>query len=294
VTMLQRSPSYYFAPPVTHELAVTLRQLDIPEEWTHEILRRQYVSQFHWLAKTSLEAPDELHAFLVEGIRPLLPEGFDMEKHFTPRYRPWQQRIAIVPDGDFFAALREEKASMVTDTIEEFTETGIRVSSGEELEADIVVTATGLNLLPMGGITFTVDGADVDLPETTVYKSMMLSGVPNFAFAIGYINASWTLKVDLVCEHLCRLLAYMDDRDADMVVPVRGDGEVGRLPLFDLTSGYVLRGIHRFPHAGTRGPWTAEHAYERDVERLRTGPVEGPELRFRTRTAPREPASVAA
>src|SRR5205823_9528542 len=131
-------------------------------------------------------------------------------------------------------------------------------------------------------------GADVELSATTVYKSMMLSGVPNFAFAIGYINASWTLKVDLVCEHLCRLLAHMDERDADMVVPVLDGEEMERLPLFVLTSGYVLRGIQRFPHSGTRGPWTAEHAYERDVERLRDGPVDDPELQFRSRVAPRE------
>jgi cation diffusion facilitator CzcD-associated flavoprotein CzcO len=125
---------------MTHELAVTLRALDIPEEWTHEILRRQYISQYHWLAQTSLEAPDELHTFLIESMRPLLPEGFDIDKHFTPRYRPWQQRIAVVPDGDLFAALREGKASIVTDTIEAFTEHGVKVSSGEEIPADIVVT----------------------------------------------------------------------------------------------------------------------------------------------------------
>ena len=162
------------------------------------------------------------------------------------------------------------------------------------LEADIIVTATGLNLLPMGGISFSVDGEAVDLAAATVYKSMMLSDVPNFAFAIGYTNASWTLKVDLVCEHLCRLLAYMDERDADMVVPVRSGGEIERLPLLDLTSGYVLRGVERFPHAGDRGPWTAAHAYERDVERLRDGPVEGPELHFRTRVSPPATTAVAA
>jgi hypothetical protein len=149
-------------------------------------------------------------------------------------------------------------------------------------------------MLPMGGIGLTVDGADVDLPETTVYKSMMLGGVPNFAFAIGYTNASWTLKVDLVCEHLCRLLAYMEDRDADMVVPVRSDGDGERQPLFDLSSGYVRRGIQRFPHAGARDPWTAAMAYERDVARLRDGAVDGPELRFRTRVSPTESAPVAA
>ena len=198
VTMLQRSPSYFFAPPTTHELAVTLRALDIPEEWTHEILRRQYISQHHWLARTSLEAPGELHTFLMESMRPLLPEGFDVDKHFTPRYRPWQQRIAVVPDGDLFAALREGKASIVTDTIETFTEHGIKVSSGEEIPADIVVTATGFNLSVLGDVAFTVDGEPVDFTERVTWRGIMIDGLPNMAYVFGYFRHSWTLRVDLV------------------------------------------------------------------------------------------------
>ncbi|HWH99656.1 MAG TPA: NAD(P)/FAD-dependent oxidoreductase, partial [Propionibacteriaceae bacterium] len=219
VTMLQRSPSYYFAPPITHELAVQLQQLDIPQEWTHEILRRQYISQFHWLAKTSLETPDELHTFLIEGIRPLLPEGFDIEKHFTPRYRPWQQRIAIVPEGDFFAALREGKASIVTDTIEEFTETGIRVGSGQEIEADIVVTATGFNLSAFGDIPFTVDDEAIDFTQRITWRGIMISGVPNMAYVFGYFRHSWTLRADLVSDLVIRLMENMQLKDATMVVP---------------------------------------------------------------------------
>ena len=207
VTMLQRSPSYFYAPPATHELAVTLRALDIPEEWTHEILRRQYISQHHWLARTSLEAPDELHAFLIESMRPLLPEGFDVDKHFTPRYRPWQQRIAVVPDGDLFAALREGKASIVTDTIETFTEHGIKVSSGEEIPADIVVTATGFNLSVLGDVAFTVDGEPVDFTERVTWRGIMINGLPNMAYVFGYFRHSWTLRVDLVSDLVCRLLA---------------------------------------------------------------------------------------
>ena len=178
--------SYYFAPPTASELAVTLRALDIPAEWTHEILRRQYISQYHWLARTSLEAPDELHTFLIESIRPLLPEGFDVEKHFTPRYRPWQRRIAIVPDGDLFAALREGTASIVTDTIEAFTEHGIKVSSGEEIPAGIVVAATGFNLSVLGDVAFTVDGEpgipDADGERTRAasrHGRALLSGLPD-------------------------------------------------------------------------------------------------------------------
>jgi cation diffusion facilitator CzcD-associated flavoprotein CzcO len=244
--------------------------------------------------KASQRHPRLVRRALMASARRRLPKGYAVGTHFNPTYDPWDQRMCLVPDGDLFEAISSGGAAVVTDRIDRFTPAGIRLASGGVLEADIVVTATGLNMLPMGGITLTVDGTDVDLAGTTIYKSMMLSDVPNFAFAIGYTNASWTLKVDLVCEHLCRLLAAMAARDADMVVPVRQGGEMGRLPLFDLTSGYVQRGIRRFPHAGTRGPWTAEMAYERDVARLRDGPVDDPELHFRTRVSPPESAPVAA
>jgi monooxygenase len=223
-----------------------------------------------------------------------LPKGYDVETHFNPPYDPWDQRMCIVPDGDLFESVASGRASVVTGHIDRFEPEGIRLTSGELIEADIVVTATGLNLQPFGGIAFSVDDAPVDLPETTVYKSMMLSGMPNFAFAVGYTNASWTLKVDLVCEHLCRLLAHMDERGAEVVVPVRGDQAGERRPVFNLSSGYVQRGSHLFPHAGTAGPWTLEMAYEVDVERLRFGPVDGPDLQFRTVTRSPEPATAVA
>ena len=269
VTMLQRSPSYYFAAPTTHELAVTLEPLDLPPEWTHEILRRQYISQYHWLARTSLEAPDELHTFLVEGIRPLLPEGFDIEKHFTPRYRPWQQRIAIVPDGDFFAALREGKASIVTDTIEEFTETGIRVSSGEEIEADIVVTATGFNLSAFGDIPFTVDGEPVDFTKRITWRGIMISGVPNMAYVFGYFRHSWTLRADLVNDVVIRLMENLQLKDATTVVPTLRpeDADMQIRPWSDpenFNAGYVMRSQHLLFKQGDREPWT--HMLEHDEE----------------------------
>jgi monooxygenase len=269
VTMLQRSPTYYFAPPITHELAVQLQQLDIPEEWTHEILRRQYISQYHWLAKTSLETPDELHTFLVEGIRPLLPEGFDIEKHFTPRYRPWQQRIAIVPEGDFFAALREGKASIVTDTIEEFTEAGIRVSSGQEIEADMVVTATGFNLSAFGDIPFTVDGEAVDFTQRITWRGIMISGVPNMAYVFGYFRHSWTLRADLVSDLVIRLMENMQLKDATMVVPTLRpeDADMHIRPWSDpknFNAGYVMRSQHVLFNQGDREPWT--HMLEHDEE----------------------------
>ena len=167
----------------------------------------------------SIEAPDELHAFLIESMRPLLPEGFDVDKHFTPRYRPWQQRIAIVPDGDLFAALREGKASIVTDTIETFTEHGIKVSSGEEIPADIVVSATGFNLSLLGDVAFAVDGEPVDFTGRVTWRGIMISGVPNMAYVFGYFRHSWTLRVDLVSDLVVRLLANMRDKGATMVVP---------------------------------------------------------------------------
>jgi cation diffusion facilitator CzcD-associated flavoprotein CzcO len=270
--MLQRSPSYFYAPPATHELAVTLRALDIPEEWTHEILRRQYISQQNWLARTSLEAPGELHKFLMESVRPLLPEGFDVDKHFTPRYRPWQQRIAVVPGGDLFAALREGKASIVTDTIETFTERGVKVSSGEEIPAGIVVTATGFNLSVLGDVVFTVDGEPVDFTQRVTWRGIMINGLPNMAYVFGYFRHSWTLRVDLVSDLVCRLLAKMQEKHAEMVVPALRpqDTDMQLRPWCDpenFNAGYVMRSQHILFKQGDREPWThlLEHEQEREI-----------------------------
>jgi monooxygenase len=273
VTMLQRSPSYFYAPPATHELAVTLRALDIPEEWTHEILRRQYISQQNWLARTSLEAPGELHEFLMESMRPLLPEGFDVDKHFTPRYRPWQQRIAVVPGGDLFAALREGKASIVTDTIETFTEHGIKVSSGEEIPAGIVVTATGFNLSVLGDVVFTVDSEPVDFTQRVTWRGIMINGLPNMAYVFGYFRHSWTLRVDLVSDLVCRLLAKMQEKHAEMVIPALRpqDTDMQLRPWCDpenFNAGYVMRSQHILFKQGDREPWTHMHEHEQEREIL--------------------------
>jgi cation diffusion facilitator CzcD-associated flavoprotein CzcO len=272
VTMLQRSPSYYIARPPTDELAVTLRALDIPEEWTFEILRRYNMARLHLLAQMSAEAPSELHEFLMESIRPLLPEGFDVDKHLTPRYRPWQQRIAVVPDGDLFAALREGKASIVTDTIETFTSRGIRVSSGDEIDADIVVTATGFNLSVLGDVAFTVDGEPVDFTQHVTWRGIMINGVPNMAYTFGYFRHSWTLRVDLVSDLVSRLLSAMRDKGATMVVPTLRpqDADMRLLPWSDpdnFNPGYVMRSQHILYKQGDREPWThmLEHQEERDI-----------------------------
>ena len=272
VTMLQRSPSYFLAPPLTHELALTLRALDVPEDWTHEILRRAYAAQFNELARMSREAPDELHAFLMESVKPLLPEGFDVEKHFTPRYRPWQQRIAIVPEGDLFAAIRDGKASIVTDEIDAFTETGIRVRSGEELAADVVVSATGFDLSVFGDIAFTVDGEAVDFPSRVTWRGIMISGVPNMAYVFGYFRHSWTLRADLVSDLVVRMLSHMQDTGARVVVPTLRPEDAGMQlrPWSEpenFNAGYVLRSQHALFRQGDREPWThmMEHAPEAEL-----------------------------
>ena len=272
VTMLQRSPTYFFAPPITDELAEQLRALDVPEEWTHEILRRKFMAQTNLLARMSTESPAELHALLIESMRPLLPEGFDVEKHFTPRYRPWQQRIAIVPDGDLFATLREGTASIVTDTIDTFTEHGVKVSSGAEIPADIVVSATGFTMSLLGDVAFAVDGEPVDFTERVTWRGIMISGVPNMAYMFGYFRHSWTLRVDLVCDLVGRLLAHMQEQGATMVVPTRRpqDKDMPLRPWCDpdnFNAGYVMRSQHVLYGQGDREPWThmLEHEQEREI-----------------------------
>jgi cation diffusion facilitator CzcD-associated flavoprotein CzcO len=284
--MLQRSPSYYFAPPANDELAVTLRALDIPEEWTHEILRRQHIAQTDWLARTALESPGVLHAFLIESMRPLLPDGFDLEKHFTPRYRPWQQRIAIVPDGDLFAVLREGTASVVTDTIETFTPRGIRVGSGEEIPADIVVSATGFNLSLFGDVAFAVDGEPVDFTERVTWRGIMISGVPNMAYTFGYFRHSWTLRVDLVSDLVLRLMAAMRDKGATMVVPALRQEEADMPPRpwadpENFNPGYIMRSQHILYKQGDREPWTHQFEYEQEREILPKADLDDGTLLYR-------------
>jgi monooxygenase len=270
VTMLQRSPTFFFARPRTHELAETLRQLDVPDDWTHEILRRAYIAEGDEITRMSFESPDELRAMLMEAMVPLLPEGFDVDKHFSPSYRPWQQRLALVPDGDLFTALREGKASVVTDTIETFTETGIRLSSGEELEADVVVTATGFDLSLFGGVAFTVDGEPVDFTNRVTWRGLMISGVPNMAYVFGYFRHSWTLRADLVSDLVCRMLAHAQEKGASVIVPELRpeDADMQLRPWADLenfNSGYVARSMHLLFKQGDREPWThlLEYAQER-------------------------------
>ncbi len=286
VTMLQRSPSYFLATPLVHELATTLRALDIPEDWTHEIMRRTYAAQFGELARLAHEAPDDLHAFLMESMKPLLPEGFDVEKHLTPSYRPWQQRIGVLPDGDLFTALREGKASIVTDTIDTFTEKGIRVSSGEEVFADVVVTATGFNLSVLGDVAFTVDGEPVDFADRVTWRGLMVSGVPNMAYVFGYFRHSWTLRVDLVGDLVTRVLTRMQELGASSVVPELRpeDVDMGRKPWSDpenFNPGYVMRSQHVMFGQGDREPWTHMHEHAQEAQSLPAADLDDGTLLFR-------------
>jgi monooxygenase len=206
-----------------------------------------------------------------------------VDTHFKPAYNVWDQRLCLVPDGDLFKAISAGRASVATDQIAAFTENGIRLESGAGLAADIVVTATGLRLLPIGGIDLTVDGKPVRLPETMCYKALMLGGVPNCVFTIGYTNASWTLKADLVSEYTCRLLRYMDSHGYDTCVPVNDDSRVTERPLLDFAAGYVLRSIDQFPKAGSRRPWRLGMNYLQDVATLRFGKINDGSMRFSRR-----------
>jgi cation diffusion facilitator CzcD-associated flavoprotein CzcO len=279
ITMLQRSPSYVFSIPAEDAIANTLNKM-LGHDRAYRIVRRKNIMLSRGIYKACMHAPKLMRRLLIANVRRQLPKHFDVDTHFAPRYNPWEQRLCLVPNGDLFKTISARHASVVTDRIERFTEKGILLESNQELVADIIVTATGLNMSPFGKVQLSVDGRHVNLPDTTAFKAMMLSGVPNFAFAAGYTNIAWTLKVDLVCEHFCRLLDYMDSHGHGTVEPVLDDPHMERVPLMDLSSGYVQRGIAKFPRAGTSGPWTVEMAYEKDIQRLRDGPVEDDALKF--------------
>jgi monooxygenase len=287
VTMLQRSPSYIVSVPARDPIANALKHV-LPSRMAYALTRRKNI----WLQKSiyrlSRSRPQLLRRMLRAGIKRRLPAGYAVDTHFNPRYNPWDQRLCAVPDGDLFEAISSGRASVATDRIDTFTENGIRLASGDELPADIIVTATGLNLLALGGIELTVDGDEVALPRTMAYKAMMLSDVPNFAYAFGYTNSSWTLKVDIVCEYLCRLLLYMDEHGYDSCMPHNDDPTVTTLPLLDFGAGYVQRSVHLFPRQGSRHPWSVAMSYAQDVQNLRGGAIEEPALRFSRRLPARE------
>jgi len=284
VTMLQRSPSYIISLPRHDPIAGLLARV-LPARRAYELTRRKNVWLQRNLYRLSRSRPGLVRRLLRRGVERRLPPDFDVDTHFTPTYDPWDQRLCAVPDGDMFAAISEGRASVVTDHISRFTETGILLESGNELPADIVVTATGLDLQALGGIDVDVDGVPVDLADSLVYKSAMLSDVPNLAFVFGYTNSSWTLKVDLVCDYVCRVIAFMDERRYDACVPTNGDPQMQTRPFLDFSAGYVQRALDRFPRQGT-GPWEVLMSYRDDVRRLRDGAVDDGVLRFSRAAVP--------
>jgi cation diffusion facilitator CzcD-associated flavoprotein CzcO len=286
ITMLQRSPTFFFSGRNVNEVADMLRELDIPDEWTHEIVRRKILLEQGQIAKMAEEYPDLVREGILAEIRNLLGDDFDVDTHFNPRYRPWQQRIAFVPDGDLFKGIASGKASVVTDEIATFTETGIELVSGETLEADIIVTATGFDINVLGDIDFTVDGRPLDFADTVTYRGMMFTGLPNLVWIFGYFRASWTLRVDIVADFVCRLLHHMDDLGARIVVPARRDEDEGMalLPWVEpenFNPGYLTRGMHLMPKQGDRQPWRHTQDYWTEKDELPAVDLDDGTLEYR-------------
>jgi monooxygenase len=284
VTMLQRSPTYIMTLPGEDPIANAIRKV-LPAKAAYATVRWKNVLTQGVFFELSRRAPGLVKKVIAKIVQHQLPDDVPLDPHFTPTYNPWDQRVCLVPDGDLFKALRSRKASIATDTIETFTPTGIRLASGAELEADVVVSATGLKLLPLGGMDIAVDGREIALGDTVGYKGMMLSGVPNLAFAIGYTNASWTLKCDLTCEYLCRLIKHMDATGTTKVMPREYDPNLPTLPFIDLKSGYVQRALADFPKQGVDAPWRLYQNYARDIMMLKRGALEDGAIEF-SRSAP--------
>ncbi len=282
VVMLQRSPTYMISMPDTDVIANTLRWL-LPDKWAYAITRWKNVGIQQWLYRMTRKRPDRVRRFLLRQVRKALPEGYDVETHFTPRYDPWDERLCLVPNHDFFEAISAGTASVVTDTIDKFTERGIRLASGTELEADVIVTATGLELLPLGGIDLIVDDQAVDIAQRFTYKGLMLADVPNMVSTFGYVNASWTLRADLTAKFFCRLVNYMDDRGTRQCTPRLRD-EDRDMPMrpwiTGFSPGYMRRAMPNLPKQGDRYPWLNPQNYKRDKKILCNDPLEDGVLTF--------------
>jgi monooxygenase len=284
VTMLQRSPSYIGSLPDVDPFTVRMNKT-LPAKPAYVVNRWKSILFQFAQYRASRRFPNYMRKALMTMAQRRLPEGYDVEKHFGPRYKPWDERLCLAPNGDLFRTIREGKADVVTDTIDRFTKTGIRLTSGEELAADIIITATGLNLRLFGGAAVLRNGVPVDLTKEMTYKGMMLSGLPNMAFTIGYTNASWTLKADLVSEFACRVLNHMDANGYDTVVAEHPGDSVEERPLMDFTPGYVLRALDSLPKSGSRVPWRLKQNYLLDLRLIRHGKVGDSALHFSKQTA---------
>ncbi len=279
VTMLQRSPTYVVARPSEDAMANWLRRY-LPSKLAYAITRWKRVllgMYIYGLCKTN---PAKVKRLLLDGVRMALGPQYDVNKHFTPRYNPWEQRLCLVPDGDLFEAISSQKASVVTDEVASFTAGGITLKSGEHLAADLVITATGLNLQVLGGLQLTVDGKGIDMAKTLNYKGLMYSGIPNLASCFGYTNASWTLKCDLTCEYVCRLLNHMKKNGIAYCTPRNTDASITEQPWVDFSSSYFARSMHLFPKQGSKAPWKLYQNYPKDIMLLRFGRVDDGVLQF--------------
>ncbi|MCP2621763.1 NAD(P)/FAD-dependent oxidoreductase [Mycolicibacterium smegmatis] len=279
VTMLQRSPTYIGSLPLVDPVAEKTNKY-LPKNLAHFVNRWKAIAFSTAQYQLARKFPNYMRKTLMTMAKRRLPEGFDVQKHFGPRYNPWDERLCLAPNGDLFKTIRAGKADVVTDTIAKFTETGIKLTSGEELTADIIITATGLNMQLFGGASLTRNGQEVDLTETMTYKGLMLSGVPNMAITFGYTNASWTLKADLVSEFICRVLNYMDDNGFDRVEPQHPGDAVDALPFMDFNPGYFRRAMDSLPKSGSRAPWRLKQNYFFDLRMIRYDKVDEESLHF--------------
>jgi monooxygenase len=279
VTMLQRSPSYVISLPAEDPFAKLARRL-LPAKAAYALVRWKNVLVTMLVFQLSRRRPSFIKRLVQRGLERRLPAGYDIDKHFTPSYDPWDQRMCLVPDSDLFEAISAGRASVVTDHIDSFTTRGVKLRSGAELQADLIVTATGLNLLMLGGTEIVVDGHEVVPAETTSYRGMMLSGVPNLAMSFGYTNASWTLKADLTCAYVCRLLNHMDEHGYRHCTPMLDGSAVNEEPFIDFSSGYVQRSIHLFPKQGKQVPWRVHQNYALDLLSLRYSDLDDGAMRF--------------
>ena len=283
VTMLQRSPSYIVSRPAEDKVANVLRRV-LPDRAAYMLARWKNVLSGSFFYNLARKRPNVFKWMVARGVRKELGEKYD-SKHFTPPYNPWDQRLCLVPDADLFRTIREGRVSVVTDQIETFTEDGLLLKSGERLNADIVVTATGLVLRLFAGMQLVVDGAPVSMPNTLVYKGMMFSDIPNLAFAVGYTNASWTLKCDLAAGYVCRLLNHMDQHGYSVCTPRINDPDIEEEPVIDFNSGYVLRALDSLPRQGSKTPWRLHQNYVKDLSLMRYRPVEDGTMEFRSPVA---------
>ncbi|CAM3406806.1 FAD-containing monooxygenase EthA [Mycobacterium intermedium] len=285
VTMLQRSPTYIVSQPKRDTIAERLNHY-LPERMAYTAVRWKNVVRGAAVYGACQKWPRRMRKMFMGLAKKQLPEGYDVRKHFGPHYNPWEQRLCVVPNGDLFRAIRHGKVDVVTETIDRFIPTGIRLNSGQEIAADIIITATGLNLLLFGGAGVSIDGEPVDVTKSVAYKGMMLSGIPNMAYTVGYTNASWTLKADLVSEFVCRLLNHMDANGFETVVVDRPGPDVEERPFMEFTPGYVLRSLDQLPKQGSRTPWRLNQNYLRDIRLIRRGKLEDEGLLFAKKPAP--------